>query len=773
MLFPLLSGHLGKIYLGFQDSKAMEGLEERLQIALDDFVRSKLYRPTGFRFFPWMAYGGGITITPVITGLLKSFVEIQGITPANGEEYGTFPFQVAAAGYFSASLAHELTYRRSLGGENPRLGVMAEATAIGSAVALSGYALTDSAIMESSVAGSLAFFLSKIAGDHYHEGEQAAPLKNKSLASRVWHNLWFAYPQATALAAGVASALFAPGIIGSDSKEIQERIYDAVMAGSAFYAARGIAGGILRNFGAEYLANRRSYTQPDELDTYLNEIEKLKPSRPNNVLVYAARGELSLRRGNFIGALQNFERASFVAESPFAQADSYKIFAKKKHHSVIDAIRDDLSSGSLEKMIDGLKREITARRFEIAELYADALSTMTGQSGQSIEGIHSLLLSITRRYDEVPAKLESYVRAIIPSLEETAQTESVSESRHNVWRVNGVVPGYLRQMETKERAETEYRNALFFYDYFKGRMPEPLPPIEIGDQVYIFSRAFGEGNLLDKIRRGNAMPQDIIDSVNLLIEIQNAAAPRRDLPDPLSDQGYLMRRFDTTFLEPLRRNGVEISAGQEAVLREALYLLEPSILALPRGVYRDLNPKNIVEGPAGTKVPIDWEELVRYPIQKDAYKLLIFGDFYLPSGLYDEMVKEIIIGTHESVAPSMSFQEYREDFRRGLHLMGPAIHLDMAGYAAKDQASSANEYARRWNRDAQRFHLIFSSWIFNDLCTLANEIGIDQTSLFFDASDALTEIVETNYPGGLTYAPHIPDRRRPFFRSLFQKEQRY
>src|SRR3989338_5109942 len=103
-----MSGYLDKIYLGFQNSKAMEGLEERLQIALDDFVRSKLYRPTGFRFFPWMAYGGGIAITPAITGLLKSVVEIQGITPESDGEYGTFPFQVAAAGYFSASLAHEL-----------------------------------------------------------------------------------------------------------------------------------------------------------------------------------------------------------------------------------------------------------------------------------------------------------------------------------------------------------------------------------------------------------------------------------------------------------------------------------------------------------------------------------------------------------------------------------------------------------------------------------------------------------------------------------------
>ena len=743
----------------------MEGLEERLEQAYRDFGKSGLYRERAFRATPIFGFIFSDVLAAITISIANESYADNGIAVF----YSPESLAAGASAYLGLSTLNELFFRPKIAGDKPRLDTLGRTVAVTGAASLSGILAEDYALAAKE--GSIMMLLARAASNFYYEAEQNAPLSNMPILDRALHNICFAYPEAAAMAGGALLSLLFPGTLSSGG----EFLGNGLLAATSLYAARGLIGKYLGNFFSTvyYLMDagqgEKKYLEYAKIRLRESKTKAEAVSRLEDL----AREHLNC--DDVISALQCYERASHHSDSPYTldPSNSTKLFQKNVRSGSFNYHFSQLSNNDPEVLRTGFKAALADRQFEVAEVYAERISDLIGRENPQAEGEQALVLSILKKHNETIRKLGSYIRTIIPSLEETAQTESVSESRHSVWRIDGVVPGYLRRMESAERAEAEYRNALFFYEHFAGRIPEPLPPIELGRQVYIFSRAFGEGNLLDKIRKGSAMPQDILDSVKLLIEIQNAAAPRRDLPDPLSDQGYLMRRFDTAFLEPLRTNGIEISSEQEAVLREAVYLLEPSILALPRGIYRDLNPKNIVEGPAGTKIPIDWEELVRYPIQKDAYKLLIFGDFYLPSRLYDEMVKEIIIGTHESVAPSMSFQEYREDFRRGLHLMGPAIHLDMAGYAAKDQASSANEYARRWNKDAQRFHLIFSSWIFNDLCTLANEIGIDQTSLFFDASDALTEIVETNYPGGLTYAPHIPDRRRPFFRSLFQKEERY
>ncbi|MEK6967802.1 MAG: hypothetical protein AABX51_04180 [Nanoarchaeota archaeon] len=756
----------------------MDDLEARLEKASEDFSTSKLYREEGLRFFPWLSYMLGVTMAPLVTAELKLVTgDIKGITPEHLGEIGEFPFQVAAAGYLSSSLAYELTFRRSLAGDKPRLGVIAQAAGIGATVAVANYFLSDSPISGGSTAGSLAFFLSKIAGDMYYDAEQAAPLKNHHPIQRLWHNTMYAYPQAVAVTGGIAGALLAPDIIGADSNNATEMIYDSVMFGTGIYAGRGLAGGLFRgmlNGYYSFWSQIADVIGRKEAKPFLA-FEKLKLARTKaeTVSMLEQLAESRFLAGDVLGALWDYEKASFLSDSPFIQERNFRLHAKKEASSMISELKQRSYPESIAKLQERCGREIALKKFEIAEAYASELSDITGARDNEVEGLHTLLLSITKKYDQLPAKIESYVRTIIPTLEEAAKTESVSESRHAVWKVDGVVPGYLRRMESPERAQAEYNNALFFYEYFKGRMPEPIPPIEMGGKSYIFSRSFGEGNLLDKIRAGKATYQDMSDSVNLLIEMQNAAAHRLDLPDPLYNEGYLMRRFEHCFLDPFRGYGVKITQEQEAILRNALTLLQPNILELPRGIYRDLNTKNIVDGPAGTKVPIDWEELTKYPIQKDVLKLLMFGGYYIDTKPFNEFAGQIVRGTHEAVAPKMSFSDYKKSFKKGMWFMAPLVHLDMAGYIVLDTQSSTDNDFINWGIAAQKSHLSYSAAAFYDIYRLADDFGIQKDMTLLEAENVLEEIVGINYEGVNQVMPFISDRRRPFFRALFQKEEHF
>lgn len=740
---------------------------ERLVEAFENFRESNLYHEDIIRRWPWMDYMMGFIGTEAILGIINGPDEKD---PSKFTLYTEPVFAVAAASYLGMAFAYEIMDRKRATGDEPRFGMLAEATGI--AALVSGAETLAGNYTEAAVAGSIMLPFSKNASNAYFEAEINAPLKNRPLSERITHNFWFAYPEAVAIAGAVAIAALSPFLPNPSGLDgLNETLYNGTIAGASLFIARGAIGGFINNIANGYYSLLAAGTpNKKELLEYAKKRLEMAKGGADTIARLERLAEAQILNDDYLAGLQSYEQAAMLADSPFFHISAQRAKFQRGRKSL--ALEDEVkvfSSQDIELLRQARSNHTYYRHFEIAEAYAERISELTDGNNPDDEWAHVLSLSILKRYDDARAKLQSYIKAVLPKLKETAQTESVSESRNDVWKVAG---GYLRRMEPA-RAESEYRNAMLFFEHFKGRMPEPVPPIEIGGQSYVFSRAFGEGNLLDKIRSGMAKPQDMIGAIDLLVETQRIGASISDLLNPLDDEGYLIRRLETVFLESLRRNGIEVPQDQEAILRRAVNLLEPSIRALHRGIYHDQNPKNVVEGPAGLKIPIDWEELTRYPLQKDVYKLVLFGDFYIPTNLYNQLIGQVLRGTHEFVAPEISFGDYLREFQRGLYVMGPSIHLDMAGYASKDEASSNEPYLSAWNRDAQRFHIWYASSLFNDVYRFAERFGIEQDEIFLEAADVLSSIIDDNFPQKSTFTPQIPDVRRPFFRGLLRKEERY
>ncbi|TAL54963.1 MAG: hypothetical protein EPN86_03630, partial [Nanoarchaeota archaeon] len=449
----------------------MGDLEARLAEAFENFSDSSLYHEDIIRRWPWMDYMMGLIGTEAVIGIINGPDEKD---PSKFTLYTEPVFGIAAAAYLTMAVTYEFMDRKRATGDRPRFGMLTKAAC--AAALVSGSEVLAGNYTEAAVAGSIMLPFSKNASNAYFEAEINAPLKNRPLRERIAHNFWFAYPEAVAIAGGAAIAALSPFLPNPSGLDgLNEAVYNGTIAGASLFIARGAIGGFINNIANGYYSLLAAGTpNKKELLEYAKKRLEMAKGGADTIARLERLAEAQILNDDYLAGLQSYEQAALLADSPFFHISAQRAKFQRGRKSL--ALEDEVkvfSSQDIELLRQARSNHTYYRRFEIAEPYARRISELTGGKNPDDEWAHVLTLSILKRHDDARAKLQSYVKAVLPKLEEAAQTESVSESRNDVWKVAG---GYLRRMDF-DRAESEYRNAMFFFEHLRGRMPEPVHPI--------------------------------------------------------------------------------------------------------------------------------------------------------------------------------------------------------------------------------------------------------------------------------------------------------
>ncbi len=778
----------------------MDDLESRLELAENEFFASDLFRSRGFVENPFGLQIITSGIAWSLGGML--FHELNGYSQSWGDQSlqlrdMTFPgisLTLGSSAYFWGLNQRRLQVKgTNIDSDMLKAGYFPPIAAIPMSIA-SYFALSSrygAGLMDFAGAalgaGAIASTLVGSAGEIYEIESKEAPLKTDPLSKRIWHNFWFAYPEAVALAGSAVGTaalplehllqIFETVGVQTTGDNYAMNIAAGLISGVGVYSARAFAGSAVNSAKkwTYYLAGKIA-EQTGNMSLALN----LQKRRMNLIsteheaaIDNEKLGSIYAANKDIVKSLQYFEKSARVYKQPYLRLRK-KYWKNIKNKQLINnELRiQELTQEPKDVVERAMARELHDRNFQVAEIYSERLSQLSPSSRTA--GIYALVLASQRKFDQTTNALAEYVAAIVREGLPFEQAETVGESRHDVWKLDGVVPGYLRRMESRERANLEYENALFFYDSLKGKMPEPVPPVTINGKTYVFSRSFGDMNLLDKIRAGLARPRDMLQTADLLIEMQRIGMQRiENLPDPLRDNdNYLESRYQNTFLRQMRESGIKITAEQEGTLGELVQMLNPHIQILPRAIYRDMNPKNIIDGPAGLKVPIDWEELSVMPLNKDFVKMFMFGAYVMKGKLHSEIEDRVIEQTHPIIGSKISLAVYAGIFGYGNLVGGPLFHMDMAAYAAADSIATKRDDISTWYSDSVMWNLQRSQmWleILRDIYGEHNQaIGVPISKPLLDQSiQTFDEIVRSNNIGYSGETQFIPDRRRGIFDHKF------
>ncbi len=783
----------------------MNDLEKLLDEAQEQYLAGEIYRGTAFSEFPFVVASGDFWVASIVNTLILGKKEIF----QTGEDIywkdlhqWCVPFVLASTHYWLMATYNEVEHRTKTGGDEPRMSTVSfpfiegPATLATTWAGLSQYYGGSGSDFAGAglIAASLSVPLVRAARGVYVDAQNHAPLKTESLWQRVAHNIFFAYPESVAVGAGIAAMAFLPlEQLLSFGDTSGNGNYDA---GLWFTLLKGNLGALGMYYGRAMAGNLLSLTRKGYHDSMrlLNESvgrreaalehnkarEYLSVSHIEAVRQNTKGARIRLAANDTIGALHMHDAATRLSPRPFTKPYGFAVTEsgigqEKARPSKNKPRRLEALVSSDEKLVEkSLQVELRHERFSYAELFARRLIEIEPSAENYAK--HYLTLHTEHRFDAAAEALAQYVRLIVPRFAQAQQAETLGESRHSVWRVPGPIPGYLRRMESAQRAAQEYEYALFFYNRLGNRVPTPVPPVEVDNVTYIFSPAYGDGTLLDMIRAGKARPKHMLEAADMLVDINRVALEALAngelmIPNPLSDDPqYLERRLQNAFIAPLREYGIEIDTRNQLALEDMVEMLKPYVLFLPRGIYRDLNPKNVVEGPSGLMVPIDWEELVLYPIQKDFLKLFEFGAWPMPIKLYEEVMRRVTDGTYAFLGEGMTRKQYFENFYVGAETLGVLVHMDMVGYAAKDELATASPQTQEWYRMAQGFHIMEAAE------ALRRNIEFGGNEFFGDAGieklDGGLEVMRnlmTNYIDYHSVTPIMPDVRRSNFQALREK----